>query len=125
MQNVYSTQWIRKNKEILQRCGLFNVWVNQHNIRVEDLKAIRLLIFTRINDQYDQTWRSSILAHIRCSYYVLFKDNRKLEPYLYKLYTAIEYTYLNIDVEATTCQYLKYMCSILTKGSTCRNIAKP
>ena len=50
MQNVYSAQWIRKNKEILQRCGLFNVWVNQHNIRVEDLKAIRLLIFTKIND---------------------------------------------------------------------------
>ena len=23
--------------------------------------------------------------YIRCSYYVLFKDNRKLEPYLYKL----------------------------------------
>ena len=41
MQNVYSTQWIRKIKEILQRCGLFNIWVNQHNIRVEDSKAIR------------------------------------------------------------------------------------
>ena len=68
MKNVYSTQWIRRIKEILQRCGLFNVWVNQHNIRVEDSKAIRLLIFTRINDQYDQTWHSSVPAHIRCSY---------------------------------------------------------
>ena len=67
---------------------MFNVWVNQHNIRVEDSKAIRLLIFTRINDQYDQTWHSSIPAHIRCSYYVLFKDNRKLEQYLYKLSTS-------------------------------------
>ena len=25
MQNVYSTQWIRKMKEILQRCGLYNI----------------------------------------------------------------------------------------------------
>ena len=89
MQNIYSsTQWIRKIKEILQRWGLFNVWVNQHNVCVEDSKAIRLLICTRINDQYEQTWHSSIPAHIRCSYYVLFKDNRKLEPYLYKLYTS-------------------------------------
>ena len=38
MQNIYSTQWIRKIKEILQRCGLFNIWVNQHNIRIEDSK---------------------------------------------------------------------------------------
>ena len=67
---------------------MFNVWVNQHNIRVEDSKAIRLLIFTRINDQCDQTWHSSIPAHFRCSNYVLFKDNRKLEPYLYKLSTS-------------------------------------
>ena len=103
MQNIYSTQWIRKIKEILQRCGLFHIWVNQHSIRIEDLKAIRLLICTRINDQYEQTWHSSIPAHIRCSYYVLFKDNRKLEPYLYKLSTSNRYTYLNLDVEATIC----------------------
>ena len=51
MQNVYSTQWIRKIKEILQRCGLFNIWVNQYSIRIEEAKAIRLLIGTRINDQ--------------------------------------------------------------------------
>ena len=56
-----------KIKEILQRCRFFNIGVNQHNIRVQDSKAIRLLIFTRINDQYDQTWHSSIPAHIRCS----------------------------------------------------------
>ena len=108
MQNIYSSQWIRKIKEILQRCGLFHIWVNQHSIRIEDSKAIRLLICTRINDQYEQTWHSSIPTHIRCSYYVLFKDNRKLEPYLYKL-SAIEYTYLNLDVEATICQSLKYI----------------
>ena len=73
---------IRKMKEILQRCGLFNIWVSQHSIRTEDSKAIRLSTCTRINDQYEQTWHSSIAAHLRCSYYVLFKDNRKLKPYL-------------------------------------------
>ena len=88
MQNIYSTQWIRKIKEILQRCELFHIWVNQHSIRIEDSEAIRLLICTRINDQYEQTRHSSIPTHIRCSYYVLFKDNRKLEPYLYKLSTS-------------------------------------
>ena len=50
MQNIYSAQWIRKIKEILQRCGLFNIWVSQHSIRIEDSKTIRLLICTRIND---------------------------------------------------------------------------
>ena len=54
-QNIYFTQWIRKIKEILQRCGLFHIWVNHHSIRIEDSKAIRLLICTRINDQYKQT----------------------------------------------------------------------
>ena len=33
MQNVYSSQWIRKIKEILQRCGLFNIWVAQYTCR--------------------------------------------------------------------------------------------
>ena len=61
----------KKIKEILQRCGLFHIWVNQHSIRIEDSKAIRLLICIRINDQYEQTWHSSIPTHIRCSYYVL------------------------------------------------------
>ena len=44
-----------KNKENFTRCGLFDIWVNQHNIRIEDSNAIRLLICTRINDQYEQT----------------------------------------------------------------------
>ena len=48
----------------------------------------RLLTCIRINDQYEQTWHSSIPTHIRCLYYVLFKDNPRLEPYLYKLYTS-------------------------------------
>ena len=45
MQNVtvYSTKWIGKIKEILQRCGLFKIWVNQHNIRIEDSKASKLM----------------------------------------------------------------------------------
>ena len=60
----------------------------QHNICIEDSKAIRLLICTKMNDQYKQTWHSSIPAHIRFSNYVLFKDNRTLEPYLYKLSTS-------------------------------------
>ena len=49
MQNIYSIQWIRKLKYLLQRGGLYKR-VNQHNIRIEDSKAIRL-ICTRINDQ--------------------------------------------------------------------------
>ena len=44
-------------------------------------------------------------AHIM--YYL--KRSRKLEPYLYKLHTSMEYTYLNLDVEATICQSLKYI----------------
>ena len=44
---------VDKKKEILQRCGLFKIWVNQHNIRIvtiEDSKATKLTICTRIND---------------------------------------------------------------------------
>ena len=46
---------MEKIKEILQRCGLFNICINQHNIRVEDSKAIKLLVCTRMNDQCEQT----------------------------------------------------------------------
>ena len=59
-----------QKKRNLTTCGLFNTWVNQHNIRIEISKAIRLLICTRINNQYEQTWHSSIPANIRCSYYI-------------------------------------------------------
>ena len=30
MQNIYSTQWIRKIKEILQRCGSINTIKKNH-----------------------------------------------------------------------------------------------
>ena len=33
-----------------QQKKLFNIWVNQHNIHIEDSKAIRLLICTIISD---------------------------------------------------------------------------
>ena len=45
---MWTDMWKNKNKK-KQRL------VNQHNICVEDSKAIRLLIFTRINSHYDQT----------------------------------------------------------------------
>ena len=53
---LYSTQWIRKIKKILRRCELLNILENQHNIRIEDSKAIKLLVMicTRTNDQYEQ-----------------------------------------------------------------------
>ena len=56
----------KKNERNLttSRCGLFNyILLNQHNIRIEDSNAIRLLICTRINDQYEQTLHYSIPAH--------------------------------------------------------------
>ena len=28
MQNIYSTHWMEKIEDILQRCGLFNICVN-------------------------------------------------------------------------------------------------
>ena len=39
--------------------------MNQENIRVVDVKAIKLC--TRVNDQYHQTWHSNIPTHVRCS----------------------------------------------------------
>ena len=96
MQNVYSTQWIRKIIENLQRCGLFNILVNQHNIRVEDSKAIRLLIFTRINDQYEQigtlVYLHTLDAHTMYYLQIIGNWNHIYINYL----PAIEYTYLNL-----------------------------
>ena len=108
MQNIYSTQWIRKIKEILQRCGLFNIWVTQH-IRIEDSKAIRLLIYEpelMINTCKLGTllYLHTLDAHIM--YYLKITGNWS-HIHIHYL-SAIEYSYLNLDVEATVCQSLKY-----------------
>jgi len=81
--NVYSTHWLSHIKQILQQCGLFYVWLNQ--VDIIDVCTVKLLINTRIDDMYEQTWNASIPSHVRCSCYVLFKSERKLELYLYKL----------------------------------------
>ena len=81
--NVYSTHWLSHIKQILQHCGLFYVWLNQ--VDIIDVCTVKLLINTRIDDMYEQTWYVSISSHVRYSSYLLFKSERKLELYLYKL----------------------------------------
>ena len=63
--NIYSTLWISKLKSILQKCGMFYIWVNQATIT--DVNIIKKLICKRIDDMWLQTWRANLTTHIRCS----------------------------------------------------------
>ena len=83
--DIYSTNWICKIKQIMQRCGFYHLWSNQYDITTENKNAIQLMMNTRIDDQYEQVWRASIQDHIRCSSYALFKHP---EPYVSKLCTS-------------------------------------
>ena len=92
----------RKIKEILQQCGLFNILVNLHNIRVKDSKAIRLLIcvpklMINTNKLGTVVYLHTLDAHIM--YYLKITGNWN---HIYINYLPeIKYTYLNLDVEAT------------------------
>ena len=65
--DIYSTSWICKIKQIMQRCSFYHLWRNQNDITTENRNAIQLMINTRIDDQHKQLWRASIPDHIRCS----------------------------------------------------------
>ena len=80
---MYCTQWLSKVKSILQRCGLFYIWVDQAFIA--DIDIIKTIVNLRIDDIYEQGWHASLPTHIRCSSYAIYKEERKLERYLLKL----------------------------------------
>ena len=65
-----------KIKDIFIKCGLFGTWMIQRNILVADLKAIKLMICSRIDDQYHQTIGTLVYLHTLDAhkYDVLFKN---------------------------------------------------
>ena len=82
----------------------------QHSICIEDSNAIRLLICTKMNDQYKKKLGTLVYLHTLDSqimYYLKITGNWN---HIYINYLpAIEYTYLNLDVEATICQSPKHI----------------
>ena len=81
--DIYCTKWLSKVKSILKRCGLYYIWIDQEYIT--DIDIIKTIVNIRIDDIYEQTWHASLPTHIRCSSYVIYKEERKIEMYLLKL----------------------------------------
>lgn len=87
--------WISSVKQILDDCGLSNIWTEQDFPCVSWLvKRVEL----SLQDQFRQTWSATVHASSKCILYKHFKLNLELEKYL-------------LDVPAI---YRKYICKLRT-----------
>ena len=78
-QNQYSSPWLKNIEQILNTCGMSNVWLNPDIINHNWLKkAIEL----RLSDLYIQEWESQLNNASSCVTYRSLKPYFKQERYL-------------------------------------------
>ena len=82
---------------------------HEHNVVTN---TIRLMVNTRLDDQYEQLWRASTSDHVRCSSYALFNNVRILEPYISKLGTSDTMYLAHFRCRSNKYQSLKYITLI-------------
>lgn len=80
--NDFSSKWIFKLKDILNRTGLGFYWDNQYTCNGNQLKDV---IKTRIFDIANQNWCSDINDNSSCVNYRILKNSLVFEKYLIKL----------------------------------------
>ena len=78
-QNQYSSPWLKNIEQILNTCGMTNVWLNPNSVKHNWLKnAIEL----RLSDQYIHEWESQMNNMSSCITYRSIKPYFKQEKYL-------------------------------------------
>jgi len=80
--NIYKSRWLSKIQEILDRCGLSNVWDESSELNG---KWIVNSVRQRLLDSNLQNWNNDIFNNSKCVNYRIFKDTPTLEKYLYCL----------------------------------------
>ena len=84
-QNLYNSPWLKKIENILNSCGMRNVWMNPEVFNSEWLKKALDL---RLSDMYKQEWQNTLANKSSCILYKTFKTDMKLENYLLLLDNA-------------------------------------
>ena len=86
--NIFTSQWLRNIKSILDRTGNSNIWLLQYN---DDILVNRVWLCKKIertvNDQYIAMWKQEIDLSSKTTLYKWFKTDFVYEKYLNMLST--------------------------------------
>ena len=81
--NEYCSTWIASIKNLLDDCGLSEIWNSQSIVNTNWLKN---KVKQVLQDQFIQKWRSELNNMTSCDTYVNFKEVFELEKYLINLH---------------------------------------
>ena len=82
-ENIYKASWLTYVKNILDECGLSNVWINQGAYC--STEALKKEIKLRLQDQFKQMWHADISNSSKCVLYKFYKTNFEFENYMLNL----------------------------------------
>ena len=77
--NVYKSKWLSKIHDILQKCGMSNVWDQVSSLNG---KWIENSVKLRLSDINMQNWSQDISSNSKCFNYRIFKKKIVFENYL-------------------------------------------
>ena len=78
-QNQHSSPWLKNIEQILNSCGMSNIWLNPNAC---DANWLKKKIEQTLSDQYIQEWESQINGMSSCITYKSLKPHFKQEKYL-------------------------------------------
>ena len=74
--------WIAHIQNVLNECGMGNVWISPNNVNSNWLKNSLPL---KLSDMFKQEWHSSVITMSSCFNYRLFKQDHLFEEFLINL----------------------------------------
>ena len=78
-ENRVKITWIEKVKNILDNCGLSNIWSPQS---FPNIKWIKSKVKLTLTDQFKQNWSSTLQNSPKALNYRIYKENLQFENYL-------------------------------------------
>lgn len=80
--NIIKSDWLLKIKEILNECGLYNLWIRQ---QVDNCNNLGKIVKEKLSANFESEWIEELNNSPKCYTYRIFKTKFQLEPYLLKL----------------------------------------
>ena len=80
---IFKSKWIVKVKDILDKCGMSNLWSNRDV--TFNPKWVKSAVSLRLNDIGQQNWSAEVNRNRLCTNYRIFKEKYIFEEYLIKL----------------------------------------
>ena len=88
-QNVYSSKWLLKIRNILDKCGLLNIWNTQDTIDMNYIN-FKNLCKRKLRDYYIEEWNRVVSESRKCFFYKEYKKELVYENYLNKLDVSLK-----------------------------------